>query len=63
MLESDDGNAYKINCVLSNVREANYTRKFSAITYVEINGLTYLYADYSEENNARSITLVAEAAL
>ena len=63
VLESDDGNAYQINCVLSNVREANYTRKFSAITYVEINGSTYLYAGYSEENNARSITLVAEAAL
>lgn len=59
----DGGAAWKINCVLSNVLEANYARKFSAVTYVEINGSTYLYADYSEEKNARSITFVAEAAL
>ena len=59
----DGGAAWKINCVLSNVREANYARKFSAVTYVEINGSTYLYADYSEEKNARSITFVAETAL
>ncbi len=63
ILESEDGNAYKINCVLSNVLEDNYARKFSAVTYIEVNGSTYYYADYSEENNARSITYVAEAAL
>lgn len=63
ILESEDGNAYKINCVLSNVLEANYGRKFSAVTYIEVNGSTYYYADYSEENNARSISYVAEAAL
>ena len=63
ILESEDGNAYKINCVLSNVLEANYGRKFSAVTYIEVNGSTYYYADYSEANNARSISYVAEAAL
>ena len=63
ILESEDGNAYKINCVLSNVLEDNYARKFSAVTYIEVNGSTYYYADYSEGNNARSITYVAEAAL
>ena len=63
ILDSEDGNAYKINCVLSNVLEANYGRKFSAVTYIEINGSTYLYANYSEADNARSIAYVAEAAL
>ncbi|MBO6019570.1 MAG: hypothetical protein J6P88_00100, partial [Clostridia bacterium] len=63
ILESDDGCAYKINCVLANVREANYDRNFSAVTFVEINGSTYLYGDYSEAANSRSITFVAEAAL
>ena len=63
ILESEDGNAYKINCVLSNVLEANYGRKFSAVTYIEVNGSAYYYADYSEADNARSISYVAEAAL
>lgn len=63
ILESEDGNAYKINCVLSNVLENNYGRKFSAVTYIEVNGSTYYYADYSESDNARSIAYVAEAAL
>ncbi|MBP5610262.1 MAG: endonuclease/exonuclease/phosphatase family protein, partial [Clostridia bacterium] len=63
VLESEDGNAYKINCVLANVLEENYGRKFSAVTYIEINGSTYLYADYTEADNARSIAFVAEAAL
>ena len=62
-LDSEDGTAYKINCVLSNVLEANYSRRFSAITYVEINGSTYVYSRYDEAQNARSIACVAEAAL
>ena len=63
VLETEDGAAYKINCVLANVLEANYTRSFSAITYVEINGNTYYYSNYFESDNARSIAYVAEAAL
>ena len=63
ILETEDGAAYKINCVLSNVLEANYGRAFSAITYVEINGNTYYYSNYFEADNSRSIFRVAEAAL
>ena len=63
ILETEDGAAYKINCVLSNVLEANYGRAFSAITYVEINGNTYYYSNYFEEDNSRSIFRVADAAL
>ena len=63
ILKTEDGAAYKINCVLSNVLEANYGRAFSAITYVEINGNTYYYSNYFEEDNSRSIFRVAEAAL
>ena len=63
ILESEDGNAYKINCVLSDVNSANYTRAFSAIVYVEINGSTYYYSNYNETDHSRSIAVVAEAAL
>ncbi|MBP5349800.1 MAG: hypothetical protein J6Z13_05570 [Clostridia bacterium] len=63
ILETEDGAAYKINCVLSNVLEANYGRAFSAITYIEINGNTYYYSNYFEEDNSRSIFRVADAAL
>ena len=63
ILETEDGAAYRINCVLANVKEANYTRNFSAVTYVEINGSTYYYSNYFEADNARSIAYVAEAAL
>ena len=63
ILETGDGAAYKINCVLANVMEANYGRAFSAITFVEINGNTYYYSNYFEDDNSRSIARVAEAAL
>ena len=63
VLESENGHAYKINCVLSDVLEENYGRNFSAITYIEVNGSTYYYSGYTEADNARSIAYVAEAAL
>ena len=59
----DDGDDYKFNCVLSNVREDNYSRRFSAITYVEVNGSIYCYSRYDEALNARSIAYIAEMAL
>ena len=59
----DDGDDYKFNCVLSNVREDNYSRRFSAITYVEVNGDTYYYSPYDESLHARSIAYIAELAL
>ena len=59
----DDGDDYKFNCVLSKVLAANYSRKFSAITYVEVNGDTYYYSHYDESLNARSIAYIAEMAL
>ena len=59
----DDGNAYKINCVLANVLSANYDRAFSAITYVEVNGNVYFYSAYNETDHSRSIGAVAEAAM
>ena len=58
-----DGDDYKFNCVLSNVLSANYSRSFSAITYVEVNGDTYYYSRYDEALNARSIAYIAEMAL
>ena len=48
---------------MSNVLPANYSRSFSAITYVEVNGDTYYYSLYDEALNARSIAYIAEAAL
>ena len=63
ILESEDGYSYKINCVLANVLQANYDRAFSAITYIEINGSTYVYSFYDETKNSRSIGAVAQEAM
>ena len=62
----DDGAVWKFNCVLSNVLEANYDRKFSAITYIEIKDhgdVGYVYSGYLASVNSRSISYVAELAL
>ena len=58
----DEGNHYKVNCAMVNVREANYNRVFSARLYVKVNGEIIAYAGYNAENNSRSIAEVAKAA-
>jgi len=67
ILESDDGNAYLINCALTNVNEANYDRDFSAIVFVEVNmgddHPTVYYSVYNEDDHSRSIARVAAMAL
>ena len=62
VLDSADGTAYKINCVLSNVLEINYSRAFSAVAYVEVNGVAVAYSKYKETVNSRSIAAIAYAA-
>ena len=53
--------------VMVNVKETNYARAFSARGYIKIaytNGEPgYIYTDYSEANNSRSISLVAKKIL
>ena len=61
-IHSDDPEFYTVNCALVNVKEGNYNREFSARAFIEVNGEIYMYADYDEEYNSRSIACVAEAA-
>lgn len=66
VLESDDGNAYLINCALAPVNEANYDRLFSAIAYIEIiedGSETYSYSGYNAKDHSRSVGYVAALAL
>lgn len=60
-----DGNA-TVKVALVDIASGNYGRAFAARTYISYirNGETvYVYADYAESDNARSITTVAQAAL
>ncbi len=52
---------YMFTGTLAPVQEANYGRAFSAIAFVEVDGV-YYYSDYEEELNSRSIAQVAELA-
>ena len=59
-----DGNAI-VKVALVDITPGNYGRSFAARTYISFirNGETvYVYADYAESDNARSITTVAQAA-
>ena len=53
---------YKVNCAMTNVKEGNYNRSFSARLYVKIDGEIVEYAAYNLNNNSRSIAEVAERA-
>lgn len=69
------GSIYQFNVRLYQIKDANYARKFSAIAYVkidskdEIAGYTpyenaqYMYSEYQEDLNARSIYDVAKVAI
>ena len=56
-----DAGYYTFTGVLSNVLPENYERAFSAIAYVEVNGVYYL-SNYSDKYQSRSISEVAQAA-
>jgi uncharacterized repeat protein (TIGR02543 family) len=59
--EAENG-VYTVYASLTNIRPENYTRKFSAISYIEvkIGDETYLvYDEYVEADNARSVYDVA----
>ena len=65
IITNEDG-SITVNVAFVNIKLANYQRAFAATGYIcyTINGETaYVYTDYSEENNARSIYDVACAAL
>ncbi|MDD7213913.1 MAG: hypothetical protein PUH90_01215, partial [Clostridia bacterium] len=53
---------WRIALSLIEIKPENYTREFIAIAY-EKDGDTYVYSDYSVENNSRSIAFVAQMAL
>lgn len=63
---SQKNGVYHFSTSLTNILLDNYTRKFSAVSYIEVTvgEDTYRsYGAYSEEENARSIYEVAHAAL
>ena len=52
---------YEFRGTLGQINEYNYDRGFSAIAYVEVDGV-YYYSAYNAEDNSRSIAYVAEQA-
>lgn len=61
----EDGNV-TVRAALVNIQDGNLARKFSAVAFVKYveNGKTvYLFGDYDEAKNSRSIAEVADAAL
>ena len=58
---------YQFNCAMVNIKASNYGRDFAARTYIEISkgdGTTeYIYSDFDEKTNVRSIASVATMAL
>ena len=61
--ETAPENYYYYNAVLYNIQEANISRKFSARSYLEVNGEIIDYTPFSYEDNSRSAWEVARAAL
>lgn len=58
----EEGPRYIVNCAIVEIDEDNYTREFSAILYVKVtegDDVTYIYSEYDEENNSRSVAGVA----
>ena len=65
-ITDDEGGSKSFRASLVNIRLKNYSTGFAARGYVSytVNGTTeYVYADYNEENNARSVLDVTYAAL
>ncbi len=61
----EDGDYYKINCAITNIKSENYERAFSAILYVKVvdgENVEYIYSDYDSENNSRTVADIAVAA-
>ena len=57
---------YEYRGSISNIKEYNYERNFSSVGYVAYYAnrmWTYVYTQYSEENNSRSIAYVSAMAL
>ena len=57
--------SYVFTGVITNIKDYNYERDFSAIAYVKVveNGeATYYYSEYDESVNSRSVAYVAEKA-
>ena len=52
---------YEFRCALGDLNDYNYDRNFSAIAYVEVDGV-YYYSAYNAEDNSRSIAYVAQKA-
>ncbi|MBP3397176.1 MAG: hypothetical protein J6L87_08380 [Clostridia bacterium] len=50
------------NAVLIDVQEANYGRKIAAVAYACVND-TYYYSAFDSNENARSLSEIAETAL
>ena len=66
LTEDAEGNV-KIRAALTNIKEANLTRAFAAVSYVKVvdatGNTTYYYSEFDAVENARAIRQVAEAAL
>lgn len=66
LFEDEDGNV-EIRAALTNIKTANLTRAFAAVSYVKVvdaDGVTtYYYGEFDGANNVRAIRQVAEAAL
>ena len=58
---SEDMGYYEFRGTLGNIHDYNYEREFSAIAYVEVDGV-YYYSAYNAEDNSRSIAYVAQMA-
>ena len=58
--ENGNGVATAWSGALVNLKEANFTRQFAAVSYITVDGVTY-YGSYSSEDNARSISEIAAA--
>ncbi|MBO5779254.1 MAG: hypothetical protein J6R82_06785, partial [Clostridia bacterium] len=58
---SDTDGYYEFRGTLGSLNDYNYDRSFSAIAYVEVDGV-YYYSAYDEADNSRSIAYVAQRA-
>ena len=62
---NEDG-SITLRAVIDNIMEQNYDREFAAVAYVmyTVNGQNvYIYSDYDPDNNARSLSGLADKAL
>lgn len=66
LTEDAEGNV-KIRAALTNIKAANLTRAFAAVSYVKVvdatGNATYYYSEFDAVENVRAIRQVAEAAL